>query len=105
MRHKPGILTGMYELQLSQVVARIQEIYKFKASLEKNTHELSAVAMLAAWLVTQRDFRKTLEDNLVRSIVKILHQLGDSDPLTVEYRQFIRLQSLSTFSDNSRPLY
>lgn len=104
IRLKPRCSILMHELEFSQMAVAIQSIDEFKAFVEANMQEFPAVAMLAAWFVTQKDYRpalelfhhimqldRTFEDDLGRRcILKVLNLLGDESPLTAEYREVIR---------------
>lgn len=108
IRQKKGCESLMTNLEFSSMAAPIQSIDEFRQFVKHNLQELPAVAMLAAWHATQKEYEAALKlfqhilqqdedfDNGLarRSIIKILNLLDDKDPRIAQYRNILRKLSL-----------
>jgi putative thioredoxin len=94
----------LVECEYAQLAAPVEDVEQLQNFVEQQPQELPAVAILAAWYVTQRDYAQALElfhhimqqDNEFedklgrRSIVKIISLLTETDPLLKKYRNLLR---------------
>lgn len=106
MQQKPACRRLIIECEFAEMASPVQQPEQLIAFVADNRHELPAVALLAAWHVTQRQFESALdlfshimqqnpryEDDLGRRcIIKILHLLDEQDPLIKSFRDVIRTQ-------------
>ena len=104
VREKPACKRLLIECDFGDMASPVQDANDLKPFVRENMHELPAVKLLAAWYVTQKDFKSALElfhnimqrdrsfeDDLGRrSIVKILGLLESNHPFIKRYRDIIR---------------
>ena len=104
VREKPACKRLLIECDFGDMASPVQDANDLKPFVRENMHELPAVKLLAAWYVTQKDYKSALElfhnimqrdrsfeDDLGRrSIVKILELLEQNHPFIKHYRDIIR---------------
>jgi len=104
VREKPACKRLLIECDFADMASPVMDAKDLIPFVRENMDELPAVKLLAAWHVTQKDFKSALElfQNIMyrdrnfeddlgrRSIVKILTLLDDNHPFIKRYRDIIR---------------
>ncbi len=104
IKEKPTCQRLMIECEFAEMASPVLDAENLKPFVKNNLDELPAVKILAAWYVTQKDFKSALElfhnimqknrdfeDDLGRRcIVKILSLLEADHPFNKRYRDIIR---------------
>ncbi len=104
VREKPACKRLLIECDFADMASPVMDANNLIPFVRENMDELPAVKLLAAWHVTQKDFKSALElfQNIMhrdrnfeddlgrRSIVKILALLDDKHPFIKRYRDIIR---------------
>lgn len=104
VRDKSACKRLLIECEFAEAAAPVQQANDLKPFVDANMHELPAVALLAAWHVTQQQYEPALklyhhimqqdrsfdEDLGRRNIIKILSLMDPQSPLIQRYRDEIR---------------
>jgi len=104
IRKKPACARQIVEQEFAWIAQPVKQAQDLEEFVAANPHELPAVAMLAAWYATQRQFDTALDYFLHimktdrefenglgrRSIINILSLLPQHDPLIDRYRGLLR---------------